>query len=71
MKRSAVTVLRDLVTGLETETGGLTEDQALLLFDVCQALGMTDTDAHYVLGDSLSVVTEPYPLQGINNEAGL
>jgi hypothetical protein len=47
-----LTNLRQLRQRLENETGGLTESQALLLTDVCQVLGMGDSEMYYVVGDS-------------------
>jgi hypothetical protein len=47
-----LTNLRQLRQRLEAGTGGLTEEQALLLNDVCQALGLGDSETYYVVGDS-------------------
>lgn len=46
--------LRQLRKEIENETGGLTEDQALLLADVCQALRLNEANTNYVMGDAFS-----------------
>lgn len=46
--------MRQVRQDLEAETGGLTESQALLLTDVCQALGMCDSETYYVVGDAFA-----------------
>lgn len=43
--------LRSLRTHIEDETGGLTDEQACLLTDVCTSLGMLDSEVLYVVGD--------------------
>jgi len=46
--------LRKVRQTLEAETGGLTESQALLLTDICRALGMCDSETYYVVGDAFA-----------------
>ena len=50
--------LRDLRVALETETDGLTAEQALLLYDVCQALRLSERETQHVVGPAVLLVID-------------
>lgn len=54
----AVQQLRTLRGWLETETAGLTTQQALLLYDVCMVLGLSEANAQAVVGPAYWLVVD-------------
>jgi len=62
--------LRELRLEIERETGGLLEEQALLLTDVCQALGLADTETLYIVGDAFHAIVS-VPIQYTLTERGM
>jgi hypothetical protein len=67
-KAQILLILRRLKEEIERETGCLTDEQTLLLVDVCQALGFYLSDANYVLGVQINLVTAPIFLPTSRNQ---
>ena len=53
-KSQVMIALRRLRLEIEREIGDLSVEQACLLDDVCQALGLEGNDCAYVLGDAMN-----------------
>jgi hypothetical protein len=58
-KPMVLLALRQLRREIEGEAGRLSEEQTLLLVDVCQALDFHPGEMHYVVGSTFDLVSRP------------
>ncbi len=62
-KDQILLALRKLRIQIETETGGLSGEQALFLIDICQALHFPLAEIDYVAGEVYELISIPIPVK--------